>query len=265
MADPAEETVTAPPPTPAELSEGGSAPPLPAEPPADAAASLEKVTPPASAPAPATTARSRGFKLLGEDTSVHKALGGGKTADVLLWKDKKTTAVVIGGTTVIWILFEVLDYHLLTLISHVMIGALAILFLWSKATTFIKKSPPDIPVVQIPEEVAVNVSRALRNDINRALHLFREIAMGHDLKKFLGVIVALWILSEAGSCCNFLTLIYVAVLMLHTVPILYDMYQDKVDHFAGRAHTEACKQYEVLDAKVLSKIPRGPLKAKKQN
>nr|CAB3468060.1 unnamed protein product [Digitaria exilis] len=65
--------------------------------------------------------------------------------------------------------------------------------------------------------------------------------MGHDLKKFL------------------------AVLMLHTVPILYDKYQDKVDHYAGRAHTEARKHYEVLDAKVLSKIPRGPAKPKKQN
>ena len=60
-------------------------------------------------------------------------------ADVLLWKDKKTTAVVIGGATVIWVLFEVLDYHLLTLLSHVMIGVLAVLFLWSKAITFIKK------------------------------------------------------------------------------------------------------------------------------
>ena len=261
MADPAEETVAAPPPTPAAPAEGNSAPPLPVELPADTV-SPEKSTPPASAPD--TTATSRSFRLLAEDTSVHKALGGGKTADVLLWKDKKTTAVVIGGTTVMWILFEVLDYHLLTLISHVMIGVLAILFLWSKATTFIKKSPPDIPVVQIPEDVAVNVVRAFRNDVNRALHLFREIAMGHDLKKFLGLIAALWILSEVGSCCDFLTLIYVAVLMLHTVPILYDKYQDKVDHFAGKAHTEACKHYEVLDTKVLSKIPRGPAKTKKQ-
>ncbi|XP_062179091.1 reticulon-like protein B2 isoform X2 [Phragmites australis] len=186
-------------------------------------------------------------------------------ADVLLWKDKKTSAVVIGGATVIWVMFEVLDYHLLTLISHVLIGILAILFLWSKATAFIKKSPPDIPLVQVPEDLAVNVARALRNDINRALHLFREIAMGHDLKKFLGVIVGLWILSGVGSCCDFLTLIYIAVLMLHMVPILYDKYQDKVDHFAGRAHSEARKQYEVLDAKVLSKIPRGLAKPKKQN
>jgi len=262
MADPTEETVAAPPPTPAAPAEGDFAPPLPAEPTVEAVASPEKAAPPASAPE--TTATSRGFRLLGEDTSVHKVLGGGKTADVLLWKDKKTTAVVIGGTTVIWMLFEVLDYHLLTLISHVMIGVLAILFLWSKAMTFIKKSPPDMPVVQIPEDVAVNVARALRNDVNRALHLFREIALGHDLRKFLGVIAALWVLSEVGSCCDFLTLIYIAVLMIHTVPILYDKYQDKVDHFAGKAHTEACKHYEVLDTKVLSKIPRGPAKSKKQ-
>nr|CAB3489523.1 unnamed protein product [Digitaria exilis] len=47
--------------------------------------------------------------------------------------------------------------------------------------------------------------------------------------------------------------------MLHTVPIFYDKYQDK-------GTTEACKQYQVLDAKVLSMmIPRGPAKPKKQN
>ncbi|XP_052141263.1 reticulon-like protein B2 [Oryza glaberrima] len=210
-------------------------------------------------------ARPRGFRLLGEDKSVHQALGGGKAADVLLWKDKKISAAVIGGATVLWVLFEVVDYHFLTLISHVLIGVLAILFLWFKATIFIKKSPPNIPEVKISEDLAVNVALALRTDINQALHLLREISLGHDLMKFLGVIVALWILSEIGSLCDFLTLFYVAVLMLHTVPILYHKYQDKVDHFAGKAHVELSRQYSVLDAKVLSKIPRGPAKDKKQN
>uniref|UniRef100_A0A0D9WQM7 Uncharacterized protein n=1 Tax=Leersia perrieri TaxID=77586 RepID=A0A0D9WQM7_9ORYZ len=74
MADPAEETVPAPPPTPAVPAEGSSD-----SPPADAAASPEKVTPPEPAPEPAPAVRSRGFRLLGEDTSVHKVLGGGKT------------------------------------------------------------------------------------------------------------------------------------------------------------------------------------------
>jgi len=212
----------------------------------------------------AATATARGFRFLGEDKSVHKALGGGKTADVLLWKDKKMSGAVIGGATVIWLLFEVVEYNLLPLVSHVLIGALAIVFLWSKATVVIKKSPPDIPQVQISEELAANIVKVLRTDINRALALLREIALGHDLMKFLGVIVALWILSEIGSLCDFLTLIYAAAVMLHTVPILYHKYQDKVDHFAGKAHVELRNQYAVLDAKVLSKIPRGPVRAEKQ-
>ena len=79
MADPAEETVAALPPTPAAPAESASDPPV--QSPADAA-SPEKVSPPAPASAPET--RSRGFRLLGEDTSVHKALGGGKSTEFYL-------------------------------------------------------------------------------------------------------------------------------------------------------------------------------------
>jgi hypothetical protein len=50
--------------------------------------------------------------------------------------------------------------------------------------------------------------------------------------------------------------------MLHSVPILYHKYQDRVDDFAAKAHSELCKQYKVLDAKVLNKIPSAPRKDK---
>lgn len=49
-------------------------------------------------------------------------------------------------------------------------------------------------------------------------------------------------------------------MLLHTVPVFYEKYEDKVDSFAEKAWIEIKKQYKVFDAKVLSKIPRGPLK-----
>lgn len=52
--------------------------------------------------------------------------------------------------------------------------------------------------------------------------------------------------------------------MLHTVPVLYEKYEDQVDKFAEKASIEIKKQYAVFDAKVLSKIPRGPSKDKKK-
>ncbi|KAF2532312.1 hypothetical protein F2Q70_00029856 [Brassica cretica] len=37
--------------------------------------------------------------------------------------------------TVAWVLFELMEYHLLTLLCYVMIVALAVLFLWSNVST----------------------------------------------------------------------------------------------------------------------------------
>lgn len=51
--------------------------------------------------------------------------------------------------------------------------------------------------------------------------------------------------------------------LLHTVPVLYEKYEDHVDAFAEKAAIELKKQYAVADEKFLSKIPRGPLKDKK--
>ncbi|XP_008805646.2 reticulon-like protein B3 [Phoenix dactylifera] len=212
----------------------------------------------------ASSVKAKIYRLFGREKPVHKVLGGGKPADVLLWRNKKISAGVLGGATAVWVLFELLEYHLLTLVGHCLILSLAILFLWSNASTFINKTPPHIPEVSIPEDLAVNVALSLRYEINRAFAILRDIASGRDLKKFLAVIAGLWVLSILGSCCNFLTLFYIVFVTLHTVPVLYEKYEDKVDPFAEKAMAEIKKQYVVFDAKVLSKIPRGPLKDKKQ-
>lgn len=60
-------------------------------------------------------------------------------ADLFLWRNKKISVGVLTGATAIWLLFEVMDYHLLTLLCHCIILTLAMLFLWSNASTFINK------------------------------------------------------------------------------------------------------------------------------
>lgn len=60
-------------------------------------------------------------------------------ADVFLWRDKKATSMVLVVATAIWVLFELMEYHLLTLVCHGLILTLAILFLYSNASTFINK------------------------------------------------------------------------------------------------------------------------------
>lgn len=60
-------------------------------------------------------------------------------ADILLWRNKRSTAVVLGAGTALWFFFECLEYHMITLVCHLMILALGGLFLWSNASVFIHK------------------------------------------------------------------------------------------------------------------------------
>jgi len=59
------------------------------------------------------------------------------------------------------------------------------------------RSPPNIPEVKIPEDVAVNVALQLRYEINRGFATLREIGHGRDLKKFL---IVCWF-SFSILCC----------------------------------------------------------------
>ncbi|KAL7107013.1 hypothetical protein ACP275_06G027000 [Erythranthe tilingii] len=197
----------------------------------------------------ATAVKTKIYRLFGRETPVHKVLGGGKPADIFLWRDKKTTGCVLGVATAIWVLFELLEYHLLSLVCHFLILGLAILFLWSNASTFISKSRPKFPEVIISENVVVSVASALTVEFNRAFAILRAVASGKDLKKFLAVIAGLWVLSVLGSCSNFLTLFYTCFVLLHTVPVLYEKYEDQVDAFAEKAEHEIKKQYAVFDVK----------------
>ncbi|KAG4395117.1 hypothetical protein GLYMA_20G163700v4 [Glycine max] len=206
-------------------------------------------------PPPKTTGSTNVYRLFGRDQPVHKVLGGGKPADILLWRSRRSTGIVLGAGTAFWIFFELMQYHLITFICHLLIVSLAALFLWSNASVFIHKSPLHIPHVALPEECVHQVASALTIEINRAFVVVREIGTGKDLKKFLSVIAVLWVISVIGSWFNFMTLFYLFFVSLFTLPLLYEKYEDQVDALGEKAMIEIKKQYAVFDAKVLSQIP----------
>ncbi|KMZ60198.1 Reticulon family protein [Zostera marina] len=210
--------------------------------------------------------KTKVFRLFGRERPVHHVLGGGQISDVLLWRNKKISGGVVGIATLIWLLFEVVEYHLLTLICHCLMSILSILFIWFKISSFVSKSSGEhFLEVSIPEDAVIRTAKALSNDINRALSVLRDIASGREFKKFVGVILGLWILSIIGSKFSFLTLFYIDFILLHTLPVLYEKYDDKVDVLAEKGMVEIKKVFVTLEAKFSSKIPKGNSKYKKHD
>lgn len=54
-------------------------------------------------------------------------------ADILLWKDRNLSAGVLAGATLIWYLFEVVEYNIIPLVCQIAALAMLVIFIWSNA------------------------------------------------------------------------------------------------------------------------------------
>ncbi|KAM7492150.1 hypothetical protein LguiA_035071 [Lonicera macranthoides] len=203
-------------------------------------------------------------RLFGRQNPVHHILGGGKSADVLLWRNKKISASVLTGATAIWVLFEWLNYHLLSLLFFAVVIGMIVQFLWSNASGVLNRSSSSkVPRLVLPDELFVNVAMAIGAEVNHALRFLQDVSCGGNLKQFLGVVASLWAAAVIGSWCNFLTVLYIGFVAAHTLPVLYERYDDQVDGFVYSIFGQVRHHYQRLDAGVLSRIPTQKFRSRK--
>ncbi|KAJ6299053.1 hypothetical protein OIU76_020101 [Salix suchowensis] len=196
--------------------------------------------------------------------SVHQALGGGSVADVLLWKRWYASVGVLVSATTLWILFEKAGYNLLSFVANVLFLLVVILFFWAKSASLLNRPLPPLPNLEIPEEIVAKTAGIIHVYANYALSIAREIVIDKNLKVFLQVVSGLCVASYIGSLCNFLTLVYIGVLLSLSVPLVYDKYQHHIDEKFCLAHKIIQEQYKKIDDAVLKKIPL-PIKQGKED
>ncbi|KAL3824798.1 hypothetical protein ACJIZ3_020827 [Penstemon smallii] len=202
-------------------------------------------------------------KLFGRQRSIHAVLGGGKVADVLLWRNTKVSAAILIGIATIWFLFEVVEYNLVTFLCHLFITTMLLIFIWSTTAEFFKWNPPNIPKIILQDSTFRDLALILHKKFNYLLSKLMYIASGNDPKLFLLTIVTLWIISIIGSSISSLNLLFFGVHCLEIVPFLYEQYEDEVDNIAYKLKRRMKKTYKKFEAEYLRKIPRGPVKDKK--
>ncbi|CAI9108269.1 OLC1v1007837C1 [Oldenlandia corymbosa var. corymbosa] len=195
--------------------------------------------------------------------SVHRAFGGGPVADVLMWKRWGASVALLVGSTSTWYLFERGGYNLLTFIANVLLLLVVILFFWAKSASLLNRPLPPLPDLTVSDETVTKAADVAREWINKVLLVARKIAVGGNLKLLIQVASGLWMISYIGSFFNFLTLLYIGVLLSLSMPILYEMYQDQIDSNLLLAYNVARAQYRKLDQTVLRRISGAMSKEKK--
>lgn len=193
-------------------------------------------------------------RLFRRQRTLHELFGGGKAADVILWKKWTLSAGILVGSTVTWVLFEWSGYRPLSLISNVLLLLIAILFIWAKAAAILKRPPPPLPGLVLSEEMVNSTAESVRLRINRTLTAAHDIALGKDFSLFGKVVAFLYFLSTVSSWFDLITLLYIIVLAVITVPALYNNYEDHVDRYASIVEQEFIKHYKKFDESVIRRI-----------
>ncbi|KAF3433292.1 hypothetical protein FNV43_RR24394 [Rhamnella rubrinervis] len=197
-----------------------------------------------------------GYRLFGREASVYNCMGGGKVADVLLWKQRLVSFGVIVVATVAWFLFEWSELSFLSICSDVLLILIVVLFLCANYAVYRNKQPQALPELVLSEEMVNDAAASFRVKINNVLLIAHDITLGKDFILFFKVVLSLWLLSVIGSFFSFFTIAYVGSIILITVPALYSKYEQHVDKYYGMIHQQFSKRYKVVDDNVFSRLPR---------
>ncbi|XP_021896807.1 reticulon-like protein B10 isoform X2 [Carica papaya] len=183
--------------------------------------------------------------------------------DLLLWRKWHGGFIVLVSATTFWFLFERAGYNLLSFVANVLLLLVVILFLWAKSALLLNRPLPPLPDLEISEASVLKAADALRVWINYTLSIARDIAIGRNLKCLLQVAIVLWVISFVGNLVNFLTLLYIVVLLSLSAPVLYHKYQHHIDEKLCMTHRVIQMQYRRIDESLLKKILRSSNKDKK--
>ncbi|ONK67946.1 uncharacterized protein A4U43_C05F5500 [Asparagus officinalis] len=199
---------------------------------------------------------SCGYRLFDRQRTIHQIIGGGKAADVILWKQHQISFGVIIVATVAWLLFEYSGLSFLTISSDILLILIVIQFIRANSAVMLNKQLKPLPELVLSEEMVNNAAASFRGKMNNMLLMAHDITLGKDFRLFFQVVAFLWLLSVIGSFFSFFTLAYVGTIISITLPAVYNKYEAHVDRCAGLVHQKLSKHYRIVDENVIRRLPR---------
>ncbi|WOK95861.1 hypothetical protein Cni_G04568 [Canna indica] len=196
------------------------------------------------------------YRLFNRQRSMHQIIGGGKAADVILWKRRWISIAVMIAATCAWFIFERSGLSFLTICSDVLLILIVIQFVRANSAVLLDKQLQPLPELVLSEEMVNNAAASFRVKINNLLMMAHDITLGKDFRIFFQVVGILWLLSVVGGFFSFFTLAYIGITVSFTIPALYDRYENHVDKYAGLVHQKISKHYKIVDENVIRRIPR---------
>ncbi|KAL6528193.1 hypothetical protein OROHE_015143 [Orobanche hederae] len=177
---------------------------------------------------------------------VHSFFGGGRAADLFLWRKKKVSAAVLGAATLTWYYVEFLGLPFITFACTFSILTFSILVAVATGAISllipIPKEPIPIPEVYLPKELFLEAALAIHTEIYRALVLAREVAVKGAYRRYLMICSVLFFV---------IVLLLVVPVLFKNALLLYERYGCNICTYAQKSMAETKEDRATFVAQVI--------------
>uniref|UniRef100_A0A8D2DQW5 Reticulon n=1 Tax=Sciurus vulgaris TaxID=55149 RepID=A0A8D2DQW5_SCIVU len=180
-------------------------------------------------------------------------------ADLLYWKDTRTSGVVFTGLMVS--LLCLLHFSIVSVAAHVALlllcGTIS-LRVYRKVLQAVHRGDGANPFqayldvdLTLTREQTERLSQQIASHVISTATQLRHFFLVEDLVDSLKLALLFYILTFVGAVFNGLTLLILGVIALFTVPLLYRQHQAQIDQYVGLVTS----QLSHIKAKIRAKIP----------
>nr|XP_044989743.1 reticulon-2 isoform X2 [Jaculus jaculus] len=180
-------------------------------------------------------------------------------ADLLYWKDSRTSGAVFTGLMVS--LLCLLHFSIVSVAAHLaLLGLCATISLrvYRKVLQAVHRGDGANPFqayldmdLTLTREQTDRLSQQIASHVVSMATQLRHFFLVEDLVDSLKLALLFYILTFVGAVFNGLTLLILGVIVLFTVPLLYRQHQAQIDQYVGLVTS----QLSHIKAKIRAKIP----------
>lgn len=185
-----------------------------------------------------------------------------RVISLIYWSEWQKSAAVFGG--VLLLLLSLAYYPFLYVVTMFMKAMLAVSFLYRIGMTIVnavQKTSAEHPLrnlldekIEISEEMIKEWPELARVQINSIIKQAQHLFLINDFIDSLKFGVLLWLVSYFACWFSLLTLVTIPIISAFTIPIVYEQYQNEINHGIDIGKSKVLEIYDLVDSKVPPKF-----------
>ncbi|KAF6210582.1 hypothetical protein GE061_013688 [Apolygus lucorum] len=186
---------------------------------------------------------------------------------LLYWRDPKKSGAVFGVTMLS--LLSLTAFSLISVIAYLCLftlGGTICFRIYKSIMQAVQKTSDGHPFkdlleldISIPEDKVNEISKDVVAYVNSSLATLRSLVLVEDLIDSIKFLVLSWVLTYIGACFNGLTLIILGVILMFSLPTVYEKNKAQIDVYVKIA----MDKLSIITNKMRAAVPEGKKEEKK--